>query len=56
MQGSGFLNPGTESAQVSNVSSMGAHPPKSLPAQAASYDYEIEEVVDEAPVPASRPK
>ena len=33
---------------------MGAPPPKSLPAQAISYDFEIEEVMDEPAVTQSR--
>ena len=35
---------------------MGAPPPNSLPAQAESYDFEIEEVVDDATATIARPR
>ncbi len=45
---SGFLTPPSDPGQTSQSPSMGAPPLKALPAQAKSYDFEIEEVVDDA--------
>lgn len=56
---SGNQTPSNDSSPAQrsgNLPSMGAPPPKHLPPQATSYDYEIEEVVDEVTSPANRPK
>jgi hypothetical protein len=56
---SGQQTPSNESSPAQRsgtIPSMGAPPSKNLPAQATSYDYEIEEVVDEVATPAARPK
>jgi protein SERAC1 len=55
---SGQQTPSTESSPAQRsgaIPSMSA-PPKNLPSQATSYDYEIEEVVDELATPATRPQ